>query len=39
MATNESTGSASQVPDYSGFDGTRAVSELQRFDVDALAPG
>jgi aminoglycoside phosphotransferase (APT) family kinase protein len=37
MATNESTGTASQVPDYSGFVGTRAVSELQRFDVGALA--
>jgi aminoglycoside phosphotransferase (APT) family kinase protein len=37
MATNESAGSSSREQDYAAFVGTRAVSEGQRFDTDALA--
>ncbi|MGN6666413.1 MAG: phosphotransferase [Trinickia sp.] len=37
MATNESAGQLDKGQDYSAFVGTRAVSERQRFDTDALA--
>lgn len=37
MATNEPAGPPSKEQDYAAFIGTRAVSERQRFDTDALA--
>ncbi|WP_242538563.1 phosphotransferase [Trinickia acidisoli] len=37
MAPNESAGTPGEQQDYSAFVGTRAVSERQRFDNDAIA--